>query len=166
VDYTDSHSEEEEDLDTGDAECYCPPVLDADRASWRIAGNRGTFESRMTATSRQYMDSSCELGDKERRQQWTLDMGLSCCGEGPRNSWMDRDSGDVASRSVGALRVNFQVRLGIVAVASTAPHSLISGIVIVQPAHDSQLRSHSDLVFHLYDWELPGRSLEPPAGKA
>jgi len=45
-------------LGTGDAECYCPLALDADRASWRIAGSQGRSESRMTATSRRYMDRS------------------------------------------------------------------------------------------------------------
>ncbi len=125
MDYKGSHSAVVEGWDTGDAECYCLLVLDADRASWRIAGNRGTFESRMTATSRRYKGNSWYLGDKERRQQRTVDMCLCCCGEGPRNSQMDRDCGDVASQSVGALRANFQVRLGIVVVvvvvASTAP---------------------------------------------
>jgi len=75
-------------LDIGDAECYCLLVPDADRASWLTAGNRETFESRMTATSRRYMDSTSDLGDKVRRQQRRVDMRRYCCGEGPRKSPM------------------------------------------------------------------------------
>jgi hypothetical protein len=52
----DFHSGEEEDSDTGDVECYCRLALDGDRASWWIVDSQGRFASRMTTTSRRYMD--------------------------------------------------------------------------------------------------------------
>lgn len=84
----DSRSTEEGDSGIGDAEYYCRLALDGDRASSRIAGNRGKFESRTRATSRRYMDRSGDSGDMERRQQRTVDMNLCCRGEGPRKSQM------------------------------------------------------------------------------
>jgi hypothetical protein len=168
--YMDFHSAEEVDSDTGDVECCCRLALDGGRASWSTVDSRERFASRMTTTSPRYMDRSGDSGDRERRQQRTVDMCLCCCGKGPRKSCKSGLGRRV--RIVGALRwnSNFQVRYGDVAgvaMACAAPHissdSLLGPVCLAE--HDSQ---HSEFVSHLYlsDSRHPSGSLEMPSGKA
>jgi hypothetical protein len=171
--YMDFHSVEEGDSDTGDVECYCRLALDGDRASWWIVDSRERFESRMTATSRRYTDRSGDSDDRERRQQWTVDMCLSYCGKGPRKSW--KYGLGLRVRIVGALRLNsnFQVRFGDVAgvakACAAAPHILSDDSLLGLVCLAERDAQHSEYVFvHLYlsDLRHPSGSLEMPTGKA